>query len=110
MTKVRRYTLKTPAKPAKQYRVQYSEELNAQQLEVVMAGDGPMLVIAGAGSGKTRTLTYRLARLIESGVPASQILLLTFTNNAAREMLRRVETLLQLDPSAPVTGGTVPHV
>src|SRR3989449_1840557 len=97
MTKVRRYTLKTPAKPAKQYRVQYQEELNTEQLEVVMAGDGPMLVIAGAGSGKTRALTYRVSRLIEDGVDPSEILLLTFTNKAAREMLSRVEQLVTID-------------
>src|SRR5438093_3515136 len=105
MTKVRRYTLKTPAKPAKQYRVQYSEELNSEQLEVVMAGDGPMLVIAGAGSGKTRTLTYRVSRLIEDGVDPSQILLLTFTNKAAREMLSRVEQLVTID-TRRIWGGT----
>src|SRR6266852_7601304 len=105
MTKVRRYTLKTPAKPAKQYRVQYSEELNTEQLEVVMAGDGPLLVIAGAGSGKTRTLTYRVSRLIEDGVDPSQILLLTFTNKAAREMLSRVEQLVTID-TRRIWGGT----
>ena len=105
MTKVRRYTLKTPARPAKQYRVQYSEELNTEQLEVVMAGDGPMLVIAGAGSGKTRTLTYRVSRLIEDGVDPSQILLLTFTNKAAREMLSRVEQLVTID-TRRIWGGT----
>ena len=105
MTKVRRYTLKTPAKPAKQYRVQYSEELNSEQLDVVMAGDGPMLVIAGAGSGKTRTLTYRVSRLIEDGVDPSQILLLTFTNKAAREMLSRVEQLVTID-TRRIWGGT----
>jgi DNA helicase-2/ATP-dependent DNA helicase PcrA len=105
MTKVRRYTLKTPAKPAKQYRVQYQEELNTEQLEVVMAGDGPMLVIAGAGSGKTRTLTYRVSRLIEDGVDPSQILLLTFTNKAAREMLSRVEQLVTID-TRRIWGGT----
>src|SRR5829696_1287368 len=54
--KVRRYTLKQPVKPARVYRVKYEDELNSEQLEVVMAGDGPMLVIAGAGSGKTRAL------------------------------------------------------
>src|SRR3989449_3818905 len=105
MTKVRRYTLKTPAKPAKQYRVQYQEELNTEQLEVVMAGDGPMLVIAGAGSGKTRALTYRVSRLIEDGVDPSEILLLTFTNKAAREMLSRVEQLVTID-TRRIWGGT----
>ncbi|MBV9493082.1 MAG: UvrD-helicase domain-containing protein, partial [Acidobacteria bacterium] len=64
-TKIRRYALKQPEKPQKQYRVPYDKELNDEQLEVVYATDGPLLVIAGAGSGKTRTLTYRVSRLIE---------------------------------------------
>ena len=105
MAKVRRYTLKQPVKPAKTYRVRYEEELNSEQLEVVMAGDGPLLVIAGAGSGKTRTLTYRVSRLIEDGVDPSNILLLTFTNKAAREMLSRVEQLVTVD-TRRIWGGT----
>ncbi|HET7704612.1 MAG TPA: ATP-dependent helicase [Thermoanaerobaculia bacterium] len=105
MTKVRRYTLKSPAKPAKHYRVKYEEELNSEQLEVVHAGDGPMLVIAGAGSGKTRALTYRVSRLIEDGVDPSEILLLTFTNKASREMLSRVEELVTID-TRRIWGGT----
>ena len=104
-TKVRRYTLKTPAKPGKQYRVKYDEELNSEQLEVVQAGEGPLLVIAGAGSGKTRALTYRVSRLIEDGVDPSDILLLTFTNKAAREMLSRVEQLVTID-TRRIWGGT----
>src|SRR5687768_10819058 len=104
-TKVRRYTLKRPDKPKKEYRVRYEEELNPQQLEVVMAGEGPLLVIAGAGSGKTRTLTYRVSRLIEDGVDPSEILLLTFTNKAAREMLSRVEELVTTD-TRRIWGGT----
>src|SRR5688572_8467793 len=68
-----------------------------------------MLVIAGAGSGKTRTLTYRVARLIESGVMPQRILLLTFTNKAAKEMLSRVEGLLGPDVRR-ITGGTYHHV
>jgi DNA helicase II / ATP-dependent DNA helicase PcrA len=68
-----------------------------------------MLVIAGAGSGKTRTLTYRVAWLVEHGVPPERILLLTFTNKAAREMLRRVEGLLPHDISA-IWGGTFHHI
>jgi len=104
-TKVRRYTLKQPAKPQKQYRVRYDEELNSEQLEVVMAGEGPMLVIAGAGSGKTRALTYRVSRLIEDGVDPSDILLLTFTNKASREMLSRVEQLVTID-TRRIWGGT----
>jgi DNA helicase II / ATP-dependent DNA helicase PcrA len=105
VTKVRRYTLKTPARPAKQYRVAYEQELNSEQLEVVHAGDGPLLVIAGAGSGKTRTLTYRVSRLIEDGIDPSEILLLTFTNKAAREMLSRVEQLVTID-TRRIWGGT----
>ncbi|HSP32859.1 MAG TPA: ATP-dependent helicase [Thermoanaerobaculia bacterium] len=105
MEKIRRYTLKTPAKTQKQYRVRYEEELNSEQLEVVHAGEGPLLVIAGAGSGKTRTLTYRVSRLIEDGVDPSEILLLTFTNKAAREMLSRVEQLVTID-TRRIWGGT----
>jgi DNA helicase II / ATP-dependent DNA helicase PcrA len=105
MTKIRRYTLKTPTKPAKTYRVKYDELLNSEQLDVVMAGDGPLLVIAGAGSGKTRALTYRVSRLIEDGVEPSEILLLTFTNKASREMLSRVEELVTTD-TRRIWGGT----
>jgi len=81
----------------KSYRVNYAGELNSEQHDVVMAPGGPMLVIAGAGSGKTRTLTYRVARLIEDGIPPNRILLLTFTNKAAREMLMRVEALCGME-------------
>ena len=83
----------------------YAQELNPQQLEVVTAGDGPLLVIAGAGSGKTRALTYRVAYLIESGIQPGRIMLLTFTNKAAREMLFRVEGLVPFDMRA-LWGGT----
>jgi DNA helicase-2/ATP-dependent DNA helicase PcrA len=103
--KIRRYVLKQPAKPQKQYRVRYEEELNQEQLDVVMAGEGPMLVIAGAGSGKTRALTYRVSRLIEDGVDPSDILLLTFTNKSARDMLSRVEQLVTID-TRRIWGGT----
>ncbi|MFZ2491384.1 MAG: ATP-dependent helicase [Thermoanaerobaculia bacterium] len=104
-TKVRRYTIKRTQPAEKKYRVQYSDLLNSEQLGVVMAGDGPMLVIAGAGSGKTRTLTYRVSRLIEDGIDPSEILLLTFTNKAAREMLSRVEELVTID-TRRIWGGT----
>ena len=76
------------------FRIKYAELLNPAQLAAVTHRDGPMLVVAGAGSGKTRTLIYRVARLIESGVPPGAILLLTFTRRAAQEMLRRVEHLV----------------
>ena len=68
-------------------------ELNEQQRAAVLAGDGPKLVIAGAGTGKTRTVTYRVAQLLDRGERPGAILLATFTNKAAREMLRRVEGL-----------------
>jgi DNA helicase-2/ATP-dependent DNA helicase PcrA len=100
----RKYVLKTPVR-LKSYRVDYDRELNDEQREVVLAGAGPILVIAGAGSGKTRTLVYRVSRLIESGHDPSRILLLTFTNKAAREMLRRVESLLAID-TRRLMGGT----
>ena len=94
---------------ALQHLIDYESELNAQQLSVVMAGQGPLLVIAGAGSGKTRTLTYRVARLIETGIDPHRILLLTFTNKAAREMLHRVEMLAPSNVTR-IWGGTFHHI
>ncbi len=85
--------------------IDYEKELNPQQLLAVKADPGPILVIAGAGSGKTRTLTYRVAYLIENGLPPDRLLLLTFTNKAAREMLHRVGNVLPLD-SSKIWGGT----
>lgn len=90
-------------------KIDYERELNPQQLEVVMAGEGPLLVIAGAGSGKTRTVTYRVARLLELGVLPERILLVTFTNKAAREMLSRVEALAG-NKARKVWGGTFHHI
>ena len=104
MTKIRHYKLGTPA-PARNYRVRYESELNREQLDVVMAADGPILVIAGAGSGKTRALTFRVSRLVEDGIDPTRILLLTFTNKAARSMLARVEDLVQID-TRRIWGGT----
>src|SRR5215212_2916217 len=85
--------------------IDYAAELNEQQLAAVTAPPGPLLVIAGAGSGKTRTLTYRVAYLLENGVDPRNILLLTFTNKAARQMLDRVVNLLPVDASG-LWGGT----
>src|SRR5580698_8302853 len=94
-----------PFNPPVNLRVDYEAELNAQQLAAVTAPPGPSLVIAGAGSGKTRTLTYRVGFLLEQGIPADRILLLTFTNKAAKEMMRRVADLLGRDLPA-LWGGT----
>ncbi len=89
--------------------IDYSRELNEEQLNVVLSDDGPILVIAGAGSGKTRVVTYRVAHLLERGVPPGGILLLTFTNKAAREMLHRVEHLVKMD-TRYIWGGTFHHI
>ena len=101
------YVLKRgPDRPAEpKFSLDYEAELNPGQLAAVKAVDGPILVIAGAGSGKTRTLVYRVARLIESGIPPEAILLLTFTRRAAAEMLQRVGALIGFR-SDKVTGGT----
>src|SRR5690348_12723507 len=85
--------------------IDYARELNEQQFAAVTASPGPALVIAGAGSGKTRTLTYRVAFLLEQGIPPDRILLLTFTNKAAAEMMRRVTDLLGHE-LASLWGGT----
>ena len=98
------YVLK-PFTPEIRLNIDYPRELNGQQLAAVTAPPGPALVIAGAGSGKTRTLTYRVAYLIEQGIPPERILLLTFTNKAAGEMMRRVSDLLGHELRA-LWGGT----
>jgi len=93
----------------KSFLIPYDKELNEEQLRVVLAEPGPVLVIAGAGSGKTRVVTYRVARLLEEGVSPNNILLLTFTNKAAREMLHRVEHLMKID-TRYIWGGTFHHI
>src|SRR6266496_534934 len=100
----RQYTLQRASASASIH-IDYAVELNEQQLAAVTAAPGPLLVIAGAGSGKTRTLTYRVAYLLENGIDPRNILLLTFTNKAARQMLDRVANLLPVDASG-LWGGT----
>ena len=85
--------------------IDYKNHLNEAQYEAVSFDQGPLLVIAGAGSGKTRTLTYRVARLVEAGVLPRTILLLTFTRKASQEMLQRASRLLD-GRCENVSGGT----
>ncbi len=89
--------------------IDFESALNQEQYEAVTAPYGPALVLAGAGSGKTRTLTYRVAWLLKQGVRPSEILLLTFTNKAAREMLERVDELTAIHPKQ-FWGGTFHHI
>lgn len=96
---------KDDALASQDFKIEYRELLNTAQFDAVMHNSGPALVVAGAGTGKTRTLIYRVARLIESGVDPKSILLLTFTRRAAGEMLRRASMLLD-DRCRRVEGGT----
>ena len=91
--------------PVSSLTIPYQEELNEAQLEVVTSGPGPLLVVAGAGTGKTRTLIYRLAYLVETGVAPEHIVLLTFTRRSANEMLNRATGLLD-GRCKRVRGGT----
>ena len=90
-------------------KLDYKKDLNPDQYAVVMHPGGPMLVLAGAGTGKTRTVTYRVARLLETGVRPENVLLLTFTNKAANEMMRRVEFLIGRNIQG-LHGGTFHHI
>src|SRR5580692_9573025 len=85
--------------------IDFKAQLNGDQFAAVTAEPGPLLVLAGAGSGKTRTLTYRVAYLLSQGVRPGEILLLTFTNKAAKEMLHRVQDLTGVEPGR-FWGGT----
>lgn len=104
---MRQYLIKEQRRRPKRrvFSIPYQDVLNSAQYEAVTTGQGPLLVIAGAGSGKTRTLTYRVARLVEEGVPPHSILLLTFTRKASGEMLRRAAALLD-HRCEKVGGGT----
>lgn len=105
---MKKYTLSLnfPDRPTK---INYKNELNPEQLKVVTEAEGPCLVLAGPGSGKTRTLIYRLAYLLENGIPAQNILLMTFTNKAAHQMQNRLELLLKARPNG-LWCGTFHHV
>ncbi len=105
---MQKYTLKIATK-SDNYCIDYAKHLNSEQMQVVTAREGVILVIAGAGTGKTRTVTYRVARLMESGIPPEKILLVTFTNKASREMLRRVESLIG-SSTKKIWGGTFHHI
>jgi DNA helicase-2/ATP-dependent DNA helicase PcrA len=102
-----KYTLYRDAEPTRPQRflIDYQQELNPAQYEAAITHKGPLLVLAGAGSGKTRTLVYRVARMVEEGIEPASILLLTFTRRAAEEMLQRAGALLG-GRCDKVTGGT----
>ena len=101
-----RYVIKRDASSLPERLTRYKSELNEEQFRVVTAPPKATLVVAGAGTGKTRAITYRVAYLIEQGVSPQRILLATFTNRAAREMLRRVENLTGSQNVHRVWGGT----
>jgi DNA helicase-2/ATP-dependent DNA helicase PcrA len=106
----RRYTIQVASPRAvTTASIAHAGALNDEQRVVVTAPEGPALVLAGAGSGKTRTLVYRLAYLVEQGIPPGAILLMTFTNRAAREMMKRAAELTRFD-SRRMVGGTFHHV
>jgi DNA helicase-2/ATP-dependent DNA helicase PcrA len=102
-----KYVLKTSAPQRQAFDL--TRELNPQQIAVVEAPARELLVLAGAGTGKTRTLTYRVAKLVAGGCPPERILLCTFTNRAAREMVTRVEGLLGVDMRR-CSAGTFHHI
>ena len=88
------------------YKIDYKKELNTTQLEAVTTINGPVLVIAGAGSGKTRVIVHRVAFMLENGINPNEILLLTFTRRAAKEMLGRVQEILKDNKAERIFGGT----
>ena len=106
MKLMKKYVIKRDKSGLPEKLTRYRQELNEEQFKVVTAKPGATLVIAGAGTGKTRTITYRVAYLLEQGVSPDRILLATFTNRAAREMLSRVEALTGSENVHRVWGGT----
>jgi DNA helicase-2/ATP-dependent DNA helicase PcrA len=103
---MKKYVIKRDENALPERLTRYRTELNEQQFFVATAKLGAALVVAGAGTGKTRTITYRVAYLIEQGVSPQKILLATFTNRAAREMLKRVELLTGSQNVHRIWGGT----
>ena len=103
---MKKYAIKRDENALPERLTRYRSELNEQQFRVVTAKPGAALVVAGAGTGKTRTITYRVAYLIEQGVSPQRILLATFTNRAAKEMLRRVGDLTGSQNVHRIWGGT----
>jgi DNA helicase II / ATP-dependent DNA helicase PcrA len=103
---MKKYVIKSDARQLPEKLSRYREELNDEQFRVVTSQPKAALVVAGAGTGKTRTITYRVAYLIEQGVSPSRIMLATFTNRAARLMLRRVEALTGSQNVHRTWGGT----
>ncbi len=103
---MKKYVIKRDENSLPERLTRYRQELNEEQFRVVTAKPGAALVVAGAGTGKTRTITYRVAYLIEQGVSPQRILLATFTNRAAREMLKRVEMLTGSQNVHKIWGGT----
>ncbi len=103
---MKKYVIKRGENALPERLTRYRQELNEEQFRVVTAPPKASLVVAGAGTGKTRTITYRVAYLIEQGVSPQKILLATFTNRAAREMLRRVENLTGSQNVHKIWGGT----
>ena len=103
---MKKYVIKRDQSGLPEKLTRYREELNAEQFRVVTAPPKASLVVAGAGTGKTRTITYRVAYLIEQGISPQRILMATFTNRAAREMLRRVENLTGSQNVHKIWGGT----
>src|SRR3972149_80539 len=107
---MKKYTIKRPPSelhlvPPTRFSIDYKNELNPAQYEAVTSVDGPHLIVAGAGTGKTRTIVYRVAYLVELGVKPDHILLLTFTRKAAQDMMRRASILLD-SRCERIAGGT----